>query len=96
MTAPVITNTVNIAVIRQGPSTIADFGRQISVDVSGTPVNAVTTPQSGTKFLGDFRASDGVVLPFIGNGQAGPPFTGTFEIENQTFGKGLPANVFPS
>lgn len=46
------------------------------------------------RFEGNFLASSGVAVPFVGNGTAAPPFQGTTEVESQTFGRGLPANVF--
>jgi hypothetical protein len=46
------------------------------------------------RFLGNFLATSGVAVPFVGSGTAEPRFPGTTEVETQTFGRGLPANVF--
>lgn len=96
MTSPSGGNTVQIAVVRDGSAVINDTDVPDDVDVIVNPSPPVATTISAPALtnLGNIQASSGVVSPFVGSGQSGPPFIGTFEVENQTFGTGLPRNVF--
>jgi hypothetical protein len=96
LTLPVAGNTVRIGVLRQGPSNTVNVGvSEVDVVIAPSPPVATTTPAPRVTPLGNISATDGVVRPFIGEGQRLPPFVGTFEVEDQIpIGHGLPSNVF--
>lgn len=81
---------------RQG---FENVSQQTGVTVNVTLPQGLLAPSDPVtfilgRFLGNFLATSGVAVPFVGSGTAAPPFQGTTEVENQTFGRGLPANVF--
>jgi hypothetical protein len=96
LAAPVATNQIKIIIYRDGTEAINNTNiSDVDVTIAPAPPVASTIPSVGGKFLGDIRATDGVVIPFVGSGQGAPPFIGTFEVENQVpIGTGLPANIF--
>lgn len=95
LTTPIAGQTVRIAVVRDGTSPINDiFGNETDVIINPAPQVASTTVAQTTRSVGTVQANDGVVSAFVNSGVRGVPFIGTFEVENQVYGTGLPANVF--
>lgn len=93
----VVGDTLSFDVVRDGFEVVStQLGITENVFLSTDPPLGVQQEVSFTEggFDGNFRASSGVAVPFVGSGTAAPPFQGTTEVENQTFGRGLPANVF--
>jgi hypothetical protein len=98
LASPTPGTTIQIPMIRQGPQDIfeTNIAAELNVIVEQLPPVALTLPATGQVTpLGNIAASDGVVRPFIGEGQRLPPFIGTFQVEFQALlGLGLPINVF--
>lgn len=96
LAAPVATNPLTVIIYRDGTEAVNDTNvAEVDVVVRPAPPVATTAPSVGGRSLGNILATDGVVRPFVGSGQAAPPFLGTFEVENQVpLGLGLPINVF--
>lgn len=89
-------DTLRFTVDREGFQVINDvFPNDINVFLSefvappSDPVNA----EFGI-FEGNATPTDGVIVPFVGSGTMAPPFLGTFQVATQTFGIGLPRDVF--
>lgn len=95
LTIPGFNQTIQIGVVRSGP----DVTSQSNLSVVNVIVAAPQQPPPPVlgvvqKFDGNFQATSGVVRPFIGSGTPLPPLSATTEVENQTFGQGLPLVVY--
>jgi len=84
-----------VDVERRGSEAVYDTGPPtLDVFISPPPPLAEQSEAPLLGFQGNITGSSGVINPFIGAGLPAPPFIGTFQVESQTFGMGLPANVF--
>lgn len=93
---PTAGDTMTLDIERRGSEVVFDtLPITANVVIDSPPAAAVTEEALSTGFQGNYLAGSGVVAPFIGAGLNGPHFQGTVEVANQTYGRGLPGNIFP-
>lgn len=92
---PAVGDLMDLNIDREGSEVVFDvFASPANVFIDPSPPIAQTAsaPQMGYQgnvFIPQTGSS------FVGAGINGPSFQGTFEVANQTYGNGLPGNIFP-
>ena len=90
-------DTLRFEVDREGFEVVNDiFPNDINVFLADSfvaPPNDPVNAEFGI-FEGNATPTDGVIIPFVGSGIIAPPFLGTFQVAVQTYGTGLPKDVF--